>query len=121
MLFLDLDGTLLDVTRRHYATYVDVLESAEMRGVPIPPKEYWVLRREGKPPEELLKRSRLFPTKFKPFVERFEERLESPELLLLNSDHTRGVAVEIPLDGAPPPATDLAREAVFLATVGFEA
>jgi phosphoglycolate phosphatase-like HAD superfamily hydrolase len=84
MLFLDLDGTLLDVTRRHYATYVDVLESPEMRGVPIPPREYWVLRREGKPPEELLKRSRLFPTKFKPFVERFEERLESPELLLLD-------------------------------------
>jgi len=54
------------------------------------------------------------------FVEQGAEAA-SPELLLLNSDHTRGVAVEIPLDGAPPPATDLAREAVFLATVGFEA
>jgi len=44
----------------------------------------------------------------------------SPELLILNSDHARGVAVEIPLEGPLPPATDLAREAVFLATVGFE-
>ena len=25
MIFLDLDGTTLDVTKRHYATYVDVL------------------------------------------------------------------------------------------------
>jgi hypothetical protein len=42
-------------------------------------------------------------------------------LLLLNSDHARGVAVEIPLDSPPPPATELARESVFLAMIGLDA
>lgn len=84
MLFLDLDGTLLDVTRRHYATYLTVLEQPDVRGVPIPDREYWGLRREGRPPEEILKRSRLFPTKYKLFQERFDEALESPEMLGLD-------------------------------------
>lgn len=53
------------------------------------------------------------------YVEQGAEAV-SPELLLLNSDHARGVAVEIPLDAPLPSATELAREAVFLATVGFE-
>ena len=53
------------------------------------------------------------------YVEQGAEAV-SPELLLLNSDHARGVAVEIPLSGPLPTATELAREAVFLATVGFD-
>jgi hypothetical protein len=53
------------------------------------------------------------------YVEQGAEAV-SPELLLLNSDHARGVAVEIPLAGPLPTATELAREAVFLATVGFD-
>lgn len=84
MLFVDLDGTMLDVTKRHYAAYVEVLQLPEIRGVPIPEKEYWGLRREGKPWEEIVKRSRVFPTKYKLYQERFEERLETPELLELD-------------------------------------
>ena len=53
------------------------------------------------------------------YVEQGAEAV-SRELLLLNSDHARGVAVEIPLAGPLPTATELAREAVFLATVGFD-
>lgn len=84
MLFIDFDGTLLDVSQRHYATYVEVLGMPDIRGVPIPQKEYWGLRVENKPVKEILKRSRLFPTKFKTFIERFEERLETPEMLGLD-------------------------------------
>lgn len=84
MLFIDFDGTLLDVSQRHYATYVEVLGMPDIRGVPIPQKEYWGLRIENKPVKEILKRSRLFPTKFKTFIERFEERLETPEMLGLD-------------------------------------
>jgi hypothetical protein len=54
------------------------------------------------------------------YVEQGAEAV-GPQLLLLNSDHARGVAVEIPLDGPPPTATELAREAVFLATIGMDA
>lgn len=88
MLFLDLDGTTLDVTKRHYATYVDVLGLSDIRGVPIPEREYWGLRREGKPWEEIVKRSRVFPPKYKLYQERFDERLETPEMLELDSLRT---------------------------------
>lgn len=85
MLFLDLDGTLLDDERRHYAVYSDVLQDPEMRGIPIPAAEYWGLRKENKPIEEILKRSRLFPTKYQAFRDRFEAKLEAPEMLGLDS------------------------------------
>ncbi len=85
MLFLDLDGTLIDDTKRHYATYVEVLSQPDMRGVPIPDKEYWGLRREGKAVKDILKKSRLLPMKFKTFGEKFEARLETPEMLSMDS------------------------------------
>lgn len=85
MLFLDLDGTLLDDERRHYAVYTDVLQDPEMRGVPIPSAEYWGLRKENKPIEEILKRSRLFPTKYQAYRDRFDAKLEAPEMLGLDS------------------------------------
>jgi phosphoglycolate phosphatase-like HAD superfamily hydrolase len=88
VLFLDLDGTLVDDTKRHYATYVELLGMPDLRGVPIPDKEYWGHRREGKPVDEILRKSRLFPTKFKLFGERFAERLETPEMLALDTLRT---------------------------------
>lgn len=84
MLFMDLDGTMLDVTARHYAVYVEVLAMPDLRGLPIPEKEYWSHRRRNKPWQELLEMSRLFPTKHKLFAERFDARLESPEMLALD-------------------------------------
>ena len=88
MLFLDLDGTTLDVSKRHYQTYVEVLGVADVRGVPIPEREYWALRRENKPWEEIVKLSRVFPTKYKLYQERFDERLETPEMLDLDTLRT---------------------------------
>jgi phosphoglycolate phosphatase len=85
MLFIDLDGTILDDARRHYATYTEVLSGPDMRGLPLPEREFWSLWREAKPFEELLRASRLFPTKFKAFTELFEARLESPEMLALDT------------------------------------
>lgn len=84
MLFLDLDGTLLDDRARHHATYVEVLAMPDLRGNPLPEKEYWGWRRENKPIDEILRASRLFPTKFKTFIERFEARVEAPEMLALD-------------------------------------
>lgn len=85
MLFLDFDGTLVDDTARHYAAYVDVIESTEIKGKAIPQKEYWGLRQEDKPWQEICKRSRLFPPRYKLYQERFEERLETPEFLTLDT------------------------------------
>lgn len=88
MLFMDLDGTILDVRARHYATYLEVLSMPDMRGQPIPEKEYWGLRREQKPFDEMLRMSRLFPPKFKTFMERFDARIETPEMLILDTVRT---------------------------------
>jgi beta-phosphoglucomutase-like phosphatase (HAD superfamily) len=88
VLFLDLDGTTLDVTKRHYATFTEVLGLADIRGVPIPEREYWSLRREGKPWEDLVKLSKVFPPKYKTYQERFDERLETPEMLELDTPRT---------------------------------
>ncbi len=84
MLFMDLDGTLLDVRQRHYAVYREILGQRDIRGVPIQAKDYWGHRLEAKPIDDILKASRLFPPKYKTFVERFEQRLESPDLLTLD-------------------------------------
>jgi phosphoglycolate phosphatase len=88
MLFMDLDGTILDVKARHYATYVEILSMQDIRGQPLPEKEYWGLRREQKPIDEILRMSRLFPPKFKTFMERFDARIETPEMLALDAIRT---------------------------------
>jgi phosphoglycolate phosphatase-like HAD superfamily hydrolase len=44
-LIFDLDGTLLDVRRRHYAVYSHVLR--ELGQPPLPEAEYWRRRRDG--------------------------------------------------------------------------
>lgn len=84
MLFLDLDGTALDVRQRHYATYTELIGLPDMRGKPIPEKEYWELKIRKTPWDTVLKHSRLFPPKYKLFKERFVERLETPEMLTLD-------------------------------------
>ena len=44
-LLFDLDGTLLDVRRRHFAVYSHVLR--ELGQPPLPEAEYWRRRRDG--------------------------------------------------------------------------
>ena len=84
MLFLNCDGTLLSDEKRHYAAYTSTLEMPDIGGVPIPEREYWSLKREGRPWEGVLRRSKVFPGRFTRFKERFEERLEAPEFLSLD-------------------------------------
>ena len=88
MLFLDLDGTVLDVRRRHYAAYISVCEMRDVKGTPIPDAEYWHWRRDNKPIADIIKATRVFPTKHKLYQERFDERLEAPDLLLLDEVRT---------------------------------
>lgn len=84
MLFLDLDGTLLHVRNRYYAAYTTVLAHKDVRGQPIPEREFWDLWQEAKTLDLILQRSRLLPMKFAAFKSRFEARLEAPELLSLD-------------------------------------
>lgn len=85
MLFLDLDGTVLDVRSRHYAAYVSVCEMRDVKGIPIPEAEYWHWRRAAKPIADIIKASKVFPTKHRLYQQRFDEHLETPEMLLLDA------------------------------------
>lgn len=84
MLFLDLDGTLLDVRRRHYAVYASVLEEPAFRGKPIPEREYWGQRARGTAWRDLVKAAQLFPTKYAAYEKRFCAVLESSAFLELD-------------------------------------
>lgn len=84
MLFVDLDGTILDDRRRHYAAYEATLKQPDVKGIPIPEKEYWFWKQNQGGVDDLLKRSKLFPTKYKTYKERFPLLLESPDFLDLD-------------------------------------
>ena len=84
MLFIDLDGTIVDVRRRHYAAYVSVCEMRDVKGTPVPEREYWHWRLQKKPLADLVAATKVFPTKRRLYQERFDQRLEAPELLTLD-------------------------------------
>ena len=88
MLFLDLDGTVLDVRKRHYAAYVAVCEMRDVKGTPIPEAQYWHWRCAGKSVADIVKATKIFPTKYRLYQARFDERLEVPELLMLDTPRT---------------------------------
>lgn len=80
-LYLDLDGTLVDVRRKHYAAYVDTLR--ELGVAPVAAHEYWRRRREGASNADLL-REAAGPCDPR-FLERWVDRVESPDYVRLDS------------------------------------
>jgi phosphoglycolate phosphatase-like HAD superfamily hydrolase len=95
-LLFDLDGTLLDVGRRHYAVYSHVLR--ELGQPPLPEAEYWRRRRDGEGtlavvgdlPGDLVFR----------FQAAWLERIESRHYLALDRPYAevRGVLTELRRD-----------------------
>lgn len=79
----DLDGTLIDVSKRHYAVYRDVL--AELRGRALPLERYWELKREQARWPEILEASGLDDREAGAFVAEFRERIELPRYLALDA------------------------------------
>lgn len=88
MLFLDLDGTVIDDAKKHYETYAALLRDPEFRGVPMPQREYWADKLDGKSWQDAARAARLFPTKFEAFRKAFEDYVESPEMLSYDSLRT---------------------------------
>jgi len=54
-IYIDLDGTILDVSERYYRLYYDVVTS--FGGKPLPKEKYWALKRRKIPEEKILKLS----------------------------------------------------------------
>lgn len=75
--FFDLDGTLVDVSARHHATYAAAVEA--LGGTPLPLGEYWALKREATPHAAILERSGLRAGDEPEFLRRFIGSIERAE------------------------------------------
>lgn len=62
-IIFDLDGTLLDTSRRHYAVYCTLIQS--LNGTPLSQKQYWRLKRSRTPVAKILSLSALSESKEK--------------------------------------------------------
>ena len=78
-IFLDLDGTLLDVSNRHFEVYAFAVE--QFGGTPLSKRLYWQLKRCKTGWPQLLARSGLDPHLLSPFHNAFLGCIEAPEML----------------------------------------
>jgi phosphoglycolate phosphatase len=81
ILYLDLDGTLVDVRRRHYRAYADTTE--ELGLVTLPEQEYWEARRNGASNADLI--GDVDPAVHEAFALKFLERVEAPSYVRLDT------------------------------------
>lgn len=81
-IFLDLDGTLLDVEPRYQKLHEDVVR--RHGGEPLDPAVYWEAKREGVPEPDLLARTGLAPAAVAAAVEDRLLRIEERRYLTLD-------------------------------------
>ena len=80
-IFLDLDGTLIDVRRRHYQAYADTL--LEVGRHPRPEPEYWARRLDGASNVELMGAREAAVRQL--LLSRWLRLVESPDYLRLDT------------------------------------
>ena len=78
-IFIDFDGTLVDIAPRHYRVYKKCVE--KMGGTPLDQKKYWELKRDNISWDELLSMSGLEASKKGDYLKLFIDRIESLEEL----------------------------------------
>lgn len=79
-IFIDFDGTLVDIAPRHYRVYVSCLRS--FNGRPLEMYEYWKLKRANTPWGQILQLSGVDPELEPEFLKLFIERIESDSELM---------------------------------------
>lgn len=82
-IFFDLDGTLIDVSKRHYKVYSEIV--TEFGGRPLHKDRYWSLKRAKTGWPELLAQSGLKTDTQHDFLEAFIARIEDPAYLELDT------------------------------------
>jgi phosphoglycolate phosphatase-like HAD superfamily hydrolase len=82
-IFIDLDGTLVDISNRHYQAYRD--STAQFFGQPLEKTKYWQLKVQGTPWSKLLKISGLSSELEEQFLKDFADRIEQIKYLKLDS------------------------------------
>ena len=78
-IFIDFDGTLVDIAPRHYRVYKKCVE--KMGGTPLDRKKYWELKRDNISWNELLLISGLEVNNRDDYLKLFIDRIESLEEL----------------------------------------
>lgn len=78
-IFIDFDGTLVDIAPRHYRVYKKCVE--KMGGTPLDRKKYWELKRDNISWNELLPMSGLEVNNRDDYLKLFIDRIESLEEL----------------------------------------
>lgn len=81
ILYFDLDGTLVDVRKRHYAAYADTMR--ELGLTPLPEQTYWDARRDGASNADLM--GSVDAECQSRFAEKWLERVESPSYVRLDT------------------------------------
>lgn len=78
-IFIDFDGTLVDIAPRHYRVYKRCVE--ELGGTPLNKEEYWEMKRANVSWDELLPLSGLDTNNKGKYLDLFIDRIESQEEL----------------------------------------
>lgn len=81
--FLDLDGTIIDVSQRHYKVYEDLVR--KYNGIPLSKTRYWKLKKNKTEWSEILKKSLIPLNKVPIFIEEFISKIERHENLAIDS------------------------------------
>lgn len=81
-IIFDLDGTLIDVSERHWRVYKMVTEA--FRGMPLDKRTYWELKRAKTPWPNILAKSGVAAGKLQDYLNRFIELIEQPRYLKLD-------------------------------------
>jgi phosphoglycolate phosphatase-like HAD superfamily hydrolase len=76
MIFFDLDGPILDVSRKYYQVYKDIV--LELGGNPLDFSTYWERKRKKLPDSETLDLSGLSQAKLEDFLVTRKHRIETP-------------------------------------------
>ncbi len=78
-IFFDLDGTLIDASKRHHGVYTDVV--TELGGSPLQQSEYWDLKRSKSDWEIILPKSNISADQKNLFLARFIPKIEAIDYL----------------------------------------
>lgn len=81
ILYFDLDGTLVDIRKRHYAAYADTMRELDL--TPLSEQAYWDGRRNGASNADLI--GNVDAECHGRFTEKWLERVESPSYVRLDT------------------------------------
>ena len=81
-IFFDLDGTLIDCSKRNYFVYNNVVE--KLRGIPLSFASYWELKRDRIDTSNILIKSDLAQRFHQRYSSEFIKLIESPKALKLD-------------------------------------